>query len=521
MKPLTLSRLLLPIYVGAETPTATLDSGPVFGLTTTLPAASPANKFLGIPYAARTQRFTRAKKPEPWTKPLNATRFGPSCRQLFVQSELTPEIDLLKGLFNTASRESEDCLYINAFAPADPHPSRAVLLFISGGGWQQGNGEVDLSGFAAYEDIVVFTFNYRTNVFGFPNSPDIPASEINLGIHDQQLAIEWVQRNARAFGGDPDKVTIWGESAGAMSVDIHVNRYTSPPFRAAMMFSGQMSVGYLGSTASHHDTSYWDNLTTVVGCQGPEQLQCMREVPGDDLVKAMGTAGSAFLPITDNVTILSDRAERWRDGDVAIIPVLMGTIAEEGRGLINRNISLETFLGAYLSEPLVSKSQQKTILKAYDDPSLKTDFDVAAAIYTDFVWQCPQAILANISASINPTWRFYFNASVTSLLDDKYSWLGKFHGSDVLLLFNTPTFDTMSPQLYTFAEYLRGVVGRFVRNPQAGPGWPVGSRYVANLGDVGQTQTSGPSIINQTVLDQRCSLYESIYPLIEEYVLSV
>lgn len=177
MKPLTLSRLLLPIYVGAETPTATLDSGPVFGLTTTLPAASPANKFLGIPYAARTQRFSRAKKPEPWTKPLNATRFGPSCRQLFVQSgeysllpmskanlvELTPEIDLLKGLFNTASRESEDCLYINAFAPADPHPSRAVLLFISGGGWQQGNGEVDLSGFAAYEDIVVFTFNYRTN----------------------------------------------------------------------------------------------------------------------------------------------------------------------------------------------------------------------------------------------------------------------------------------------------------------------------------------------------------------------
>ncbi|KAG5766589.1 hypothetical protein H9Q72_005356 [Fusarium xylarioides] len=371
MKPL-LSRLLLPIYVGAETPTATLDSGPIFGLTTTLPAASPVNKFLGIPFAAKPQRFSRATKPEPWTRPLNATRFGSSCRQLFVQSELTPEIDLLKGLFNTASGESEDCLFINAFAPADPHPSRAVLLFISGGGWQQGNGEIDLSGFAAYEDIVVFTFNYRTNVFGFPNSPDIPASETNLGIYDQELALEWVQRNARAFGGDPDKVTIWGESA-------HLTR---------------------------------------------------------DILR------------------------------------------------------------------------------------LK-DFDTAAAIYTDFVWQCPQAILANISASINPTWRFYFNASVPSLLDDKYSWLGKFHGSDVLLLFSSPTFDAMPPQLYTFVEYFRGVVGRFVRNPQAGPGWPVGSRYVANLGDVGQTQTSGPSIIDQMALDQRCSLYESIYPLIEEYVLSV
>ncbi|KAF5531006.1 triacylglycerol lipase V precursor [Fusarium phyllophilum] len=515
MKPL-LSRLLLPIYVGAETPTATLDSGPIFGLTTSLPAASPVNKFLGIPYAAKPQRFSRATKPEPWTKPLNATIFGPSCRQLFVQSELTPEIDLLKGLFNTATRESEDCLFINAFAPADPHPSRAVLLFISGGGWQQGNGEIDLSGFAAYEDIVVFTFNYRTNVFEFPNSPDIPASEINLGIYDQQLALEWVQRNTRAFGGDPDKVTIWGESAGAMSVDLHVNRHTSA-FRAAMMFSGQMSVGYLGSTARHHDTSYWDNLATVVGCQGPDQLQCMRDVPADDLINAMGTTGSAFLPITDNVTIPSDRAERWRNGDIARVPVLMGTVAEEGRGLINRNISLKTFFGAYLSEPLVNTTQQRQILDAYHP--VKTDFDTAAAIYTDFVWQCPQAILANISASVNPTWRFYFNSSVTSLLDAKYSWLGKFHGSDVLLLFSSPTFDAMSPQLYTFAEYFRGAVGRFVRNPQAGPGWPVG--YVANLGDVGQTQTSGSSIIDQTALDQRCSLYEPIYPLIEEYVLSV
>ncbi|KAF4448286.1 hypothetical protein F53441_8320 [Fusarium austroafricanum] len=531
MKPLTtLSQFLLPVYVGAETPTATLDSGPIFGVSTNLPAGVvPVNKFLGIPYAAKPQRFSRAQRPEAWTKPLNATEFGPSCRQLFVESELTPELDLLKGLFNSATRESEDCLFINAFAPSDPQTSgRPVVLFISGGGWQQGNGQIDLSGFAAYEDIVIFSFNYRTNVFGFPNSPDIPASEVNLGLYDQQLAIEWVQRNARAFGGDPGKVTIWGESAGAMSVETYVNRYnSSPPFRAAMMFSGQMSVGYLGSTANHQDTSYWDNLTTIVGCKDSDQLQCMRDVPGDDLIKAMGKAGSAFLPVTDNVTILSGRAERWREGEVARVPVLMGTIAQEGRGLINRNISIDTFFKAYLSEPLVSKKQQKEILKIYqNDPRLKNDFDVAAAIYTDFLWQCPQGILANLSADINPTWRFYFNTSVTSLLDEKYSWLGKFHGSDVLLLFSAPTFeDNMSPQLYTFANYLRGVVGRFVRNPEAGPGWPaVGSRYkpfdVANLGDIGEEHAAGPTIIGQETLDQRCKLYEPIYPLIEKYVLS-
>ncbi|KAJ4251925.1 hypothetical protein NW762_011225 [Fusarium torreyae] len=555
MKLLSFSQFLLPVYVGVEattssapSPTAVLDSGPIVGLTTSLPAGiAPVNKFLGIPYAARPERFNRAKKPEPWTRPFNASEFGASCRQLFVESELAPELELLKGLFNTASRESEDCLFINAFAPTSPQPpeGRPVVLFISGGGWQQGNGEADMSGFAAYEDTVAFTFNYRTNgkptlrprcwanskVFGFPNSPDIPLEEINLGLYDQRLAIEWVQANARAFGGDPAKVTIWGESAGSLSVDIHVNAYaSSPPFRAAMMFSGQMSIGYLGSTANPQDTSYWDNLTTVVGCQSSkDQLQCMRAVPEDDLVEAMSTAGSAFLPVTDNVTIPSGRAERWRQGEVAKVPILTGTIAQEGRGLINRNISIDTFFAAYLSEPLVSRKKQEMILKVYEnDPRLETDFDVAAAIYTDFTWQCPQAIHANLSASINPTWRFYFNISMTSLLGEKYAWLEKFHGSDVFLLFSMPTFENntfLSPQLYTFANYLRGVVGRFVRNPDVGPGWPaIGSRYtpfdVANLGDVGEENAAGATVVDETILDERCKLYEAIYPVIEKYVLS-
>ncbi|KAK7420192.1 hypothetical protein QQX98_002845 [Neonectria punicea] len=523
----------------AHRPTAALDSGLVVGIATELPnAIAPVNKFLGIPYASPPERFCRSTKPEPWTKPLRVTEFGPACRQLFVDNELGPGLDLLRDFFDNGPPESEDCLYINAFAPSSPPPleGRPVVLFIHGGGWQQGHGRIDLSGFAAYEDIVAFSFNYRTNLFGFPNAPGIPVEETNLGLYDQQLAIEWVQANARAFGGDPSKVTIWGESAGAMSVDIHVNAYGTadpPPFRGAMMFSGQMSVGLLASTASPEDTHNWDAVARVLGCtDASTQLPCMQAVSADDLVDAMATAQAAFTPVVDNVTLPSRRGERWRDGENARVPLLMGTIAQEGRGLVNRHVDLDVFLDAYFPEELVTSEQRRRIVDVYQaDDALETDFDIAAAVQTDYMWQCPQRILANISSTVgNPTWRYYFNTSVTSLFPDSLSWLGKFHGSDVALLFATPSFEPddvpLTPQLYAFANYFRGVVGRFVKNPRGGPGWPAtGSRFapvdVAVLGDAGgEVGVAGVTMVDGEGLDGRCGLYEGIYPLLDRYVLS-
>ncbi|KAF7550363.1 hypothetical protein G7Z17_g5762 [Cylindrodendrum hubeiense] len=512
------SRLALPILAVAKddnypthVPAAALESGPIVGVSVELlDSISPVNRFLGIPYASRPERFSRAKKPKPWTKPLEATEFGPSCTQLFTNNELSPGVEILQGFFDNGPPESEDCLYMNAFAPTSPQPpeGRPVVLFIHGG------------------------------VFGFPNSPDIPVENTNLGLYDQQLAIEWVQANARAFGGDPGKVTIWGESAGSMSVDVHLNAYRNvhpPPFRGAIMFSGQVSVGLLGATANSQEQRSWDAVAQAVGCNSTDdQLSCMRQVSASDLIDAMSATQVTFTPVTDNVTVPRGRAQRWREGKIAKVPVLTGTIAQEGRALVNRHINMSLFLDSYLTEPLVTKEQRGAILDVYRaDPALETNFDVAAAIYTDYFWQCPQGILANMSASIdNPAWRFYFNASLISLFPKELAWLGKFHGSDVSLLFSTPTFEgdaggvPLTPQLYTFGNYLRGVVGRFVKNPRGGPGWPaVGSRYapfdVANLGDVGSEVTvAGPTMVDQRVLDARCGLYEAIYPVLEKYVLS-
>ncbi|OHW98385.1 para-nitrobenzyl esterase [Colletotrichum incanum] len=251
-----------------DSPTATISSGLIQGASTTLPNASLAvNKFLGVPYAIPTRRFSLPEPPVPWVDMFNATDFGPACLQNFGINELGPRAELIQNLFNNPpAPESVDCLSINIFAPATPSPDAgfAVLVFIPGGGWQLGHGRSDLSAFAAYENIIAVTLNYRTNVFGFPSSPDIPLTERNLGLHDQRFALSWVQANIASFGGDPSKVTIWGESAGSFSVDHHLKAYAdeaSPPFRAAVMSSGQTNFGPLSVPSTGNKS--WTELSAT------------------------------------------------------------------------------------------------------------------------------------------------------------------------------------------------------------------------------------------------------------------
>ncbi|RDA87077.1 hypothetical protein CP532_0199 [Ophiocordyceps camponoti-leonardi (nom. inval.)] len=512
-------------------PTVTIDSGPLFGLATSLPGAAtnPVNKFLGIPYAAKPERFRPSKRPQTWTRARNATAFRPSCIQYISSGEAAPSPELVSDVFSNHQAESEDCLFINAFSPARnaSRRGRPVVVFIPGGGWQMSNGNFDLSSFSAYEDVVAFTFNYRTNIFGFPITDDIPLRQRNLGVMDQQLALSWVQANARAFGGDPEKVTIWGESAGAMAVDLHLHSYAEsatrpPPFRAAIMSSGQMSFGLLAFTLPVNDTQGWRRLASAVGCHDRAgQLECMRRVPARDLVANMERANFTPYPVTDGVTVTYARAAAWRRGKVVRVPLLMSTMAEEGRALLRRNVSVDVFRRAWMPETIISREKADDIFATYRRmPGMKTDFDVASAVYTDWVWQCPQQMLVNASASSSlgsnpPVWRAYINESVTEMLPPQYRYLGKFHGADLVLLFYVSALhgsgQRVSPRLYAAASYLRSVIGSFVRDPGAGPGWPaVGSssapRDVAVVG--GRDGSGGAAVVaDREVLDANCGIF--------------
>ena len=169
-----------------NSPTAIIDSGALKGTTTSVPFSDKVvNKFLGIPFGAPPKRFSPPEPAAAWYDVYNATDFKPSCIQKFNYPEGTRE-RLIKEA-NTPpppAGESEDCLNLNVFAPADAAPgSKAVFFWIYGGSYAFGSGSLPMyegSRLAAREDIVVVTINYRINIFGFPGAPDLPVGEENL-----------------------------------------------------------------------------------------------------------------------------------------------------------------------------------------------------------------------------------------------------------------------------------------------------------------------------------------------------
>ncbi|KAJ4148680.1 hypothetical protein NW765_017547 [Fusarium oxysporum] len=211
-----------------------------------------------------------------------ATKYAPACIQQFVY----PGHDLDIEWFNTPpppAGESEDCLNVNIYAPVNGK-NKTVMVWFYGGALASGANSLtayDGSYFAAFQDVIIVTVNYRTNVFGFPGTPELPANATNLGFLDQRFALAWVERNIAAFGGDPAKVTIFGQSAGSESVDALVTSFAkNAPFRAAIEESGQST--FLNPIPDPY--AAWNTLAAAMGCNGSASaLACMRGLPATSI----------------------------------------------------------------------------------------------------------------------------------------------------------------------------------------------------------------------------------------------
>ncbi|KAJ5115926.1 Alpha/Beta hydrolase protein [Penicillium angulare] len=503
----------------ASLPTATIDSGPIIGTTTSLPSSTrTVTKFLGVPFAKKPVRFTRPVAVDSWSKPYNATAWGLACNQ---------EITQAAGLFyeeihlgSPMGGEGEDCLNLNVFTPKSASPgSLAVLVWFYGGGNANGATSLDQydgSYFSAMQDVVVVSVNYRTNVFGFPGG-DVPLEHRNLGLLDQRLALRWIQRNIAALGGDPDKVTIFGESSGGASVDALL---TSPPdpllFRAAIMQSGQSSVKI---TTTPDDIGYsesWKQLLSATNCTS-DPIRCLRAIPASKLEDIATKNNYSGGPVADNgqTWATSPRYERItsKEGNssIARVPILIGNNADEDKpfiiGMNDTSAALiEAGLGAYAP----------TILAAYPlgAPGIHTENDRISLIVNDYQMNCPIGILANDSLKADiPTWRYFFNASFPN--NESFKGSGAYHASEIPYVFGTYQGENATSFEKEVSQAMQKAWADFAKDPYCGPGWDTlptiglfGDGVKAGMSEVGKKALTTASTKD---IDSRCPLYKSLY----------
>ncbi|MGE3327693.1 MAG: carboxylesterase/lipase family protein, partial [Acidimicrobiia bacterium] len=295
----------------------------------------------GIPYASPPVGPRRFRPPEPaeaWSGVRDATAYGDIARQM-----ATP-LEALNG--NDLRAQSEDCLSLNVWTPACDGGRRPVMVWIHGGAFLTGSGATptfDGSSFAREHDIVVLTINYRLNVFGFLHLGGIDPSEVgsgNCGLLDQIAALEWVKENISRLGGDPANVTLFGESAGAMSVGILLATPAARGlFRKAILQSGAASSTVDLETAQHAA----EQLLARLGLStDADPIASLRALPADDVLAAYvdtvrhlsasippERAGFLFAPVVDGAVLPVDPLTALRQGASSDVAVMIGTNADE------------------------------------------------------------------------------------------------------------------------------------------------------------------------------------------------
>lgn len=233
--------------------------------------------------------------------------------------------------FLISGSSSEDCLYLNIWAPKVESLGGSkvpVFVYIPGGGFTSGGAhsfyKIPDKLIQSRQDVIFVIMNYRVNVFGFPNSNGLDGK--NPGILDQRMVVEWTRDNIAAFGGDPDRITLWGQSAGGSSVDIYSYAWYEDPILSGLIAdSGAVGDGYDG-TYQGGNFSY---LAGLVGCSGlsdspSAELTCMQNVPSGTLENALSTyqisdqePSISFTPVADGTHVFANYTERAMAGQVA------------------------------------------------------------------------------------------------------------------------------------------------------------------------------------------------------------
>ncbi|MCK9634645.1 MAG: carboxylesterase family protein [Methylobacter tundripaludum] len=404
-------------------------AGPVCGKSVTTDSGKQANAFLGIPFAESTAGDRRWKPPVPkqaWTETLEAVQYGPVCPQYAVQPSAAEAGKQLSQIHHRHAKpdsrklsettgQSEDCLSLNIWTPPGikPDAKLPVMVFIYGGGFSEGESSdplYDGSFLAANKNVILVSFNYRLGVLGFLATNELSG---NYGFMDQQLALSWVQNSIRDFGGDPGKVTIFGESAGAMSVGLHL--FSAPGsaklFRAGIMESNFLALPY---KRLEDQVNVGNVFKQGLNCR---DLKCLQNTNVNDLLLAqdafipkMSTVFSGakyyipFTPVIDGVLLTRQpvvaAAERRANK-----PILLGTNKNESVLFVNGQSITPADYSAWTAS-LFGLDFQKAIAK-YPAQNDSSNSALWARIQTDNFLRCSSRYVAANAAA--PVYAYLFN----------------------------------------------------------------------------------------------------------------
>jgi para-nitrobenzyl esterase len=446
-------------------------------------AASDYRLFQGIPYAAPPVGPLRWQLPRPpmrWSGMLDASKPGPQCMQ---DTGRDPRV---------GKPTSENCLTLNVWTPprGQHGDKRPVMVWIHGGGFVNGSGDIyHARSLAAKGRIVVVTLNYRLGALGFLAHPSLgpPGDVGNYGLADQQAALRWVRDNIAAFGGDPRKVTIAGESAGGMSVCDHlVAPGSAGLFRAAIIQSAPCQAQADLATGQRQSVDY----AASTGCRNPAAIAaCLRALPASTLDRPpwyyfIGDSDALTGPVTGTAVLPDGPVAAFAAGRAARVPVMIGVTHDEftmfaalrytklGRGV--RPAEYPHVLADIFG------SDGAAVVSHYPPDHYGGDVSLAySAAVTDGVFACAADRLADLLRPNAPVYAYEFDdpdAPAPKLIREAPFPVGASHSLELRYLFNFGGALPLDPAQRVLSDQMVSYWSHFVTNgapKTAGlPGWP-------------------------------------------------
>uniref|UniRef100_A0A4W4F1L9 Carboxylesterase type B domain-containing protein n=1 Tax=Electrophorus electricus TaxID=8005 RepID=A0A4W4F1L9_ELEEL len=475
-------------------PTVNTHYGKLRGVRVPLPSEilGPVDQYLGVPYAAPPvgeKRFLPPEPPSSWSGIKNATHFAPVCPQNIHNA--VPEIMMpiwftfnLDIVATYIQDQNEDCLYLNIYVPTEDGEwahakkqgedladndgdededirdtgAKPVMVYIHGGSYMEGTGNmIDGSVLASYGNVIVITLNFRVGVLGFLSTGD-QAAKGNYGLLDQIQALRWISENIGYFGGDSNRITVFGSGIGASCVSLlTLSHHSEGLFHRAIIQSGSALSSW---AVNYQPVKYTRLLAEKVGCNvldTMDMVHCLRKKNARELVEQdiqPARYHVAFGPVIDGDVIPDDPEILMEQGEFLNYDIMLGVNQGEGLRFVENvvdsedgvsgndfDFSVSDFVDSLYGYPEGKDTLRETIKFMYTDwadrDNPETRRKTLVALFTDHQWVEPSVVTADLHARYgSPTYFYAFYHHCQSLM--KPAWSDAAHGDEVPYVFGIP-----------------------------------------------------------------------------------